>query len=75
MGGEPPAELPPGEQVLLCVGDERIEVDVWRSADGMQWVGRGRIGSTDLILSGSEVAAGTLRLKMADDLGQFTAFH
>ncbi|MFI1177268.1 hypothetical protein [Streptomyces melanogenes] len=71
LGATPPIDLPAPEPISIRIDGEDVPVDVWRHGNGMSWVGRGRVGSTDLVLSGSKIDPRELRLMRIHSLDSF----
>ncbi|MFI1097776.1 hypothetical protein [Streptomyces sp. NPDC020917] len=66
--GEAPAGLPASEPVTVTADGSPREFELWRNSGNGYWVARGRVGSTEVVLSGSGIEPGELSLVRVSDL-------
>ncbi|MFJ3091390.1 hypothetical protein [Streptomyces sp. NPDC086838] len=70
-GEEPPASLPASEPVIITTDGNPMTFELWRNSNNRYWVARGRVGGTEVVLSGSEIQSGELSLVRVSDLTSF----
>lgn len=70
-GEEPPASLPASESVTITADGNPLTFECWRNNNNSYWVARGRIGSTEVVLSGS-IEPSELSLVRVSDLTSFS---
>ncbi|GGX65352.1 hypothetical protein [Streptomyces fructofermentans] len=68
-----PAGLPASEPVTVTADGEPVTFELWRNSSTPYWVARGRVGSTEVVLSGSGTEPGELRLVRVNDLSAYSA--
>jgi hypothetical protein len=67
-GEEPPASLPTSEPVIITADGKPLGFELWRNSSNRYWVARGCVGSTEVVLSGSEIEPSELSLVRVGDL-------
>ncbi|MCX4486396.1 hypothetical protein OG890_21000 [Streptomyces anulatus] len=70
-GEEPPASLPASVPVTISADGKPLTFECWRNSSNPSWVARGRIGSTEVVLSGS-IEPSMLSLVRVSDLTSFS---
>ncbi|MFF7679997.1 hypothetical protein [Actinacidiphila glaucinigra] len=70
-----PADRPVPEPVTVTVtaDGKPARLEVWRNGSNAHWVARGRVESTEVVLSGTGIEPGELRLVRVDDLAAYSA--
>ncbi|MBD9722358.1 hypothetical protein PV755_36185 [Streptomyces caniscabiei] len=72
LGEESLDGLPASESVTLTTDGNPTTFELWRNSVNRCWVARGRVESTEVVLSGSEIEPGELTLVRVSDLTSFT---
>lgn len=67
-----PASLPASEPVTITADGKPVTFDLWRNSSNHCWVARGRVESTEVVLSGSEIEPSELRLVRENDLAAYS---
>jgi hypothetical protein len=70
-GEELPAGLPASEPVTITVDGKPMTFELWRNSSNRCWIARGRVESTEVVLSGSEIEPSELSLVRVSDLTSF----
>ncbi|MFF3895435.1 hypothetical protein ACFYY3_20030 [Streptomyces sp. NPDC001812] len=70
---EPPAGLPASAPVTITAEGKPVTFELWRNSSTPHWVARGRVESTEVVLSGSETEPSELRLVRVNDLAAYSA--
>ncbi|MFH8370637.1 hypothetical protein [Streptomyces sp. NPDC018031] len=71
--GEAPPDGPPASEPVTITTDGRpMTFELWRDTGTSHWVARGRVESTEVILSGSKVEPSELSLVRVSDLASFS---
>ncbi|MFD0268625.1 hypothetical protein ACFVGY_18945 [Streptomyces sp. NPDC127106] len=71
-GEEPPASLPASQPVTITTDGKPMAFELWRNSSNRDWVARGCIESTELVLSGSGIEPSELSLVRVSDLTSFS---
>ncbi|MEU3606404.1 hypothetical protein AB0E83_13250 [Streptomyces sp. NPDC035033] len=73
--GGPSSGLPASEPVTLTADGKPVTFELWRAGGDPRWVARGRVESTEVVLSGTGIDPRELRLIRVDDLAAYEAPH
>ncbi|WP_329183098.1 hypothetical protein [Actinacidiphila glaucinigra] len=68
-----PAGRPVPEPVTITADGRPATFELWRNGSNPHWVARGRVENTEVVLSGSGIEPGELRLVRVDDLAAYSA--
>ena len=68
-----PAGPPVSEPITITAEGKPVTFELWRNSGNPCWVARGRVENTEVVLSGSEVEPGELRLVRVNDLAAYSA--
>ncbi|WP_235618308.1 hypothetical protein [Streptomyces sp. CB02400] len=68
-----PASLPVSEPVTITADGKPVTFELWRNSSDHCWVARGRVESTEVVLSGSEIEPSELRLVRVNGLAAYSA--
>ncbi|GHH09641.1 hypothetical protein [Streptomyces lanatus] len=71
-GEEPPAEFPASEPVTITTDGKPMTFELWRNSGNRCWIARGRVETTEVVLSGYEIEPGELSLVRVSDLTSFS---
>ncbi|MDX3453847.1 hypothetical protein PV396_18165 [Streptomyces sp. ME02-8801-2C] len=71
LGEERPDSLPASEPVTITVDGNPVTFELWRNSVHSSWVARGRVESTEVVLSGYDVEPSELSLVRVSDLTSF----
>ncbi|WP_326570345.1 hypothetical protein OIE69_02975 [Actinacidiphila glaucinigra] len=73
LGEGLPVSPPVSEPVTISADGKPVTFEVWRNGSNPHWVARGRVENTEVVLSGSEIEPGELRLVCVNDLAAYSA--
>ncbi|MFC7881023.1 hypothetical protein ACFUVV_03930 [Streptomyces sp. NPDC057376] len=71
-GEEPPASLPASEPVSITADGRLVTFELWRNSNDRDWVARGCVEGTEVVLSGSGIEPSELSLVRVSDLTSFS---